>query len=159
MPHLTTTDGAEIHDTDQGSGQPIIFSHGRPLNSDAWQVELKTFTDAGFRTIAHDRRGHGRSSSTTPATTWTPTLKDRSHFFKDLAAPFYGANRDGASVSQGAIDDFWRQSMLVNLAAAYGCVKAFSETDQTNDLKSLAVRRKGRHISPTRRADHDRARR
>jgi len=214
MPYITTTDGTEIYYTDQGSGQPILFSHGWPLSSDAWQVELKTFADAGFRTIAHDRRGHGRSSSSYTGNDMDTyakdlselvealdlhdlvvvghstgggevvryaarhgagrvakvitagavppimvksdanpegmpieafddiragVLKDRSQFYKDLAVPFYGANRDGAKVSQGAIDDFWRQSMLVNVAAAYDCVKAFSETDQTEDLKSLDV--------------------
>src|SRR5690606_5183460 len=64
MPYITTTDGTEIYYTDQGEGQPIVFSHGWPLSSDAWQVELKVFADAGYRTIAHDRRGHGRSSKT-----------------------------------------------------------------------------------------------
>jgi len=214
MPFITTTDGTEIYYTDQGAGQPIVFSHGWPLSSDAWQVELKVFADAGYRTLAHDRRGHGRSSKTytgNDMTTYakdlaelieqldlrdvilvghstgggevvryaaqfgkgrvakvvtagavppimlksdtnpagTPiealdgiregVLKDRSQFYRDLAVPFFGANRDGAQVSQGAIDDFWRQGMLVNLAAAYDCVKAFSETDQTEDLKALDV--------------------
>ncbi len=214
MPLITTTDGTEIYYTDQGTGQPIVFSHGWPLSSDAWQVELKVFADAGYRTIAHDRRGHGRSSKTytgNDMTTYakdlaeliehldlhdvilvghstgggevvryaarfgkgrvakvvtagavppimlksdtnpagTPiealdgirdgVLKDRSQFYRDLAVPFFGANREGAAVSQGAIDDFWRQGMLVNLAAAYDCVKAFSETDQTEDLKALDV--------------------
>lgn len=214
MPYITTSDGTEIYYTDNGSGQPIVFSHGWPLNSDAWQVELKTFADAGYRTIAHDRRGHGRSSKTYDGNDMTTyardlaelveqldlhdvilighstgggevvryaaqfgadrvakvitagavppimiksdsnpegapievfdgiregVLKDRSQFYKDLAVAFYGANRDGAAVSQGAIDDFWRQGMLVNLAAAYDCVKAFSETDQTDDLRALRV--------------------
>ena len=214
MPYVTTSDGTEIYYTDQGSGQPIVLSHGWPLSSDAWQVELKVFADAGYRTIAHDRRGHGRSAKTytgNDMTTYakdlaelvehldlhdvilighstgggevvryaaqfgrgrvakvitagavppimvksdanpegTPievfdsiregVLKDRSQFFKDLAVSFYGFNRDGAQTSQGAIDDFWRQGMLVNLAAAYDCVKAFSETDQTDDLKALDV--------------------
>ncbi|MCU1585376.1 MAG: alpha/beta hydrolase [Microbacteriaceae bacterium] len=214
MPYVTTSDGTEIYYTDQGSGQPIVLSHGWPLSSDAWQVELKVFADAGYRTIAHDRRGHGRSAKTytgNDMTTYakdlaelvehldlhdvilighstgggevvryaaqfgrgrvakvitagavppimvksdanpegTPievfdsiregVLKDRSQFFKDLAMSFYGFNRNGAQTSQGAIDDFWRQGMLVNLAAAYDCVKAFSETDQTDDLKALDV--------------------
>jgi non-heme chloroperoxidase len=214
MPYFTTSDGTEIYYTDQGSGQPIVLSHGWPLSSDAWQVELKIFTDAGYRTIAHDRRGHGRSSKTytgndmstyasdlaelvehldlhdvvvvghstgggevvryaaqhangrvakvvtagavppimvksdsnpegTPIEAFdgirASVLKDRSQFWKDLSEPFYGANRPGAQVSQGAKDDFWRQGMLVNLAAAYDCVKAFSETDQTDDLKAIDV--------------------
>jgi non-heme chloroperoxidase len=184
------------------------------LNSDAWQLELKLFADAGYRAIAHDRRGHGRSSKTysgndmetyakdlaavvdkldlhdvvvighstgggevvkyaatygkgrvakvitagavppimvkseanpegTPIEAFDAIreglLKDRSQFYQDLSAPFYGANRAGAKVSQGARDEFWRESMLVNLAAAYDCVKAFSETDQTGDLQAIDV--------------------
>ena len=214
MPHFTTSDGTELYYTDQGSGRPVLFSHGWPLSSDAWQVELKVFADAGYRVIAHDRRGHGRSSQTysgndmstyasdlaqlvdhldlrdlvvvghstgggevvryaaqhgagrvravvtagavpplmlktesnpegTPLEAFdgirANVLHDRSQFWKDLALPFYGFNRDGAAVSQGLIDDFWRQGMLVNLAAAYDCVKAFSETDQTAALQVLDV--------------------
>ncbi|MBO1741323.1 alpha/beta fold hydrolase [Leifsonia sp. TF02-11] len=214
MPHFTTSDGTELYYTDQGSGRPVLFSHGWPLSSDAWQVELKVFADAGYRVIAHDRRGHGRSSQTytgndmstyasdlaqlvdhldlrdlvvvghstgggevvryaaqhgagrvravvtagavpplmlktdanpegTPIEAFdgirANVLHDRSQFWKDLALPFFGFNRDGAPVSQGLIDDFWRQGMLVNLAAAYDCVKAFSETDQTADLQALDV--------------------
>ncbi|MGB9111234.1 MAG: alpha/beta hydrolase [Acidimicrobiales bacterium] len=214
MPYFTTSDGTALYYTDQGSGQPIVLSHGWPLSSDAWQVELKLFADAGYRAIAHDRRGHGRSAKTYTgndmetyardlaelidslnlrdlvvighstgggevvkyAATYgkdrvakvvtagavppimvksdsnpegTPievfdgirqgVLKDRSQFWKDLSEPFFGANRQGSNVSQGAKDDFWRQGMLVNLAAAYDCVKAFSETDQTEDLKAIDV--------------------
>jgi non-heme chloroperoxidase len=214
MPFISTSDGTEIYYTDQGSGQPIVFSHGWPLCSDAWQVELKLFADAGYRTIAHDRRGHGRSAKTysgndmetyakdlaalvdaldlhnvvlvghstgggevvkyaagdgqgrvakvvtagavppimlksasnpegTPIEVFDGirqnVLKDRSQFWKDLSEPFYGANREGSNVSQGAKDDFWRQGMLVNLAAAYDCVKAFSETDQNADLRAITV--------------------
>ncbi|MGY3553994.1 MULTISPECIES: alpha/beta hydrolase [Actinomycetes] len=214
MPYITTTDGTEIYYTEQGSGQPVILSHGWPLSSDAWQLELKVLADAGYRAIAHDRRGHGRSSKTYQGNDMdtyakdlaelvealdlrdlilighstgggevvryaaqhggdrvakvitagavppimlksdsnpegTPiealddirngVLTDRSQFYQDLSVPFFGANRDGADVSQGAKDDFWRQGMLVNLAAAYDCVKAFSETDFTEDLKALDV--------------------
>ncbi len=214
MPYVTVSDGTEIYYTDNGSGRPIVMSHGWPLCSDAWQVELKVFADAGYRTIAHDRRGHGRSSQTysgNDMTTYardlaaviehldlrdvvlighstgggevvryaaqfangrvakvitcgavppimvksdanpdgTPievfdgirasVLADRSQFYQDLAVQFYGFNREGMTVSRGAIDDFWRQGMLVNLAAAYDCVKAFSETDQTDDLRALDV--------------------
>ena len=214
MPHFTTSDGTELYYTDQGSGRPVLFSHGWPLSSDAWQVELKVFADAGYRVIAHDRRGHGRSSQTysgndmstyasdlaelvdhldlrdlvvvghstgggeviryaaqhgagrvravvtagavpplmlktdanpegTPIEAFdgirANVLHDRSQFWKELALPFYGFNRDGAPVSQGLVDDFWRQGMLVNLAAAYDCVKAFSETDQSADLRALDV--------------------
>jgi non-heme chloroperoxidase len=214
MPHFTTSDGTELYYTEQGEGRPIVLSHGWPLCSDAWQVELKVFADAGYRVIAHDRRGHGQSSKTytgndmetyakdlgelvdsldlrdvvvighstgggevvkyaasygkdrvakvitagavpplmvktegnpegTPIEAFDDirqnVLKDRSQFWKDLADPFFGANRPGAKVSQGAKDDFWRQGMLVNLAAAYDCVKAFSETDQTADLEAIEV--------------------
>jgi non-heme chloroperoxidase len=214
MPYVTTSDGTEIYYTEQGQGRPVVLSHGWPLCSDAWQVELKVFADAGYRVIAHDRRGHGRSTKTyqgndmetyardlgtlldsldlhdavlvghstgggevvkcaasygkervtkvitagavppimvksdsnpegTPIEAFDDirknVLKDRSQFWKDLAEPFFGANRPGSNVSQGAKDDFWRQGMLVNLAAAYDCVKAFSETDQTGDLEALDV--------------------
>jgi non-heme chloroperoxidase len=214
MPYITTTDGTEIYYTEQGTGKPVLLSHGWPLSSDAWQVELKLLADAGYRAIAHDRRGHGRSSKTytgndmdtyaqdlaelvealdlhdlvvighstgggevvryaaqhgagrvvkvitagavpplmlkteanpegTPIEAFdgirAGVLKDRSQFWKDLSEAFFGANREGSAVSQGAKDDFWRQGMLVNLAAAYDCVKAFSETDFTEDLKALDV--------------------
>ena len=214
MPYIKTTDGTEIYYTEQGTGQPVLLSHGWPLSSDAWQVELKLLADAGYRAIAHDRRGHGRSSKTyqgndmdtyaedlaqlvealdlhdlvvighstgggevvrytarhgadrvvkvitagavppvmvrsdsnpegTPIEEFdgirAGVLADRSQFYQDLAEPFFGANREGSTVSQGAKDDFWRQGMLVNLAAAYDCVKAFSETDFTEDLKALDV--------------------
>jgi non-heme chloroperoxidase len=214
MPYITTSDGTEIYFTTQGSGQPVLFSHGWPLSSDAWQVELKLLADAGYQAIAHDRRGHGRSSKTSTGndmdtyardlaelvealdlrdlvvighstgggevvryaaqhgagrvsrvvtvgavpplmvrTEDNPdglpievfdgiragVLKDASQFYQELTEPFFGANREGSNVSQGAKDDFWRQGMLVNLAAAYDCVKAFSETDFTEDLKALDV--------------------
>jgi non-heme chloroperoxidase len=214
VPYVTTSDGTEIYYTEGGQGRPVVFSHGWPLSSDAWQVELKRFADAGYRVIAHDRRGHGRSTKTfhgndmetyardlgsvldaldlhdvvlighstgggevvkcaatvgkdrvtqvitagavppimvksdsnpegTPIEAFdgirAGVLKDRSQFWIDLSESFYGANRPGSKVSQGLKDDFWRQGMLVNLVAAYDCVKAFSETDQTEDLKSLDV--------------------
>jgi non-heme chloroperoxidase len=214
MPYITTTDGTEIYYTEQGTGQPVLLSHGWPLSSDAWQVELKLLSDAGYRAIAHDRRGHGRSSRTAtgndmdtyakdlaelvealdltdlvlighstgggevvryaaqhgkgrvakvitagavpPLMVQTPdnpegtpievfdgiragVLGDRSQFYQDLSESFFGANREGSNVSQGAKDDFWRQGMLVNLSAAYDCIKAFSETDQTEDLKAIDV--------------------
>ena len=214
MPYITTTDGTEIYYTEQGTGKPVLLSHGWPLSSDAWQVELKLLADAGYRAIAHDRRGHGRSSKTytgndmdtyaqdlaelvealdlhdlvvighstgggevvryaaqhgagrvvkvitagavpplmlktdanpegTPIDAFdgirAGVLADRSQFWKDLSEAFFGANREGSAVSQGAKDDFWRQGMLVNLAAAYDCIKAFSETDFTEDLKALDV--------------------
>ncbi|MEV8212891.1 alpha/beta hydrolase [Leifsonia sp. NPDC077715] len=214
MPYITTSDGTEIYYTEQGSGQPIIFSHGWPLNSDAWALELKLFADAGYRAIAHDRRGHGRSSKTYQGndldhyakdlsdliealdlhdvivvghstgggeviryvaqhgagrvakavtvgaipplmlkTEANPggapievfdalragVLGDRSQFFKDLAVPFFGGNREGSKASQGLYDEFWREGMEMNVAAAYDCIEAFSNTDQTADLKAIEV--------------------
>jgi len=214
MPTVTTKDGAKIFYKDWGSGQPIVFSHGWPLNADAWDEQLFFLASNGFRAIAHDRRGHGRSTQT-----WTGNdmdtyaddlaavveelrltnaihvghstgggeviryigrhgtgrvakavlvgavvpgmLKsasnpegfpvsffdqfreavtgDRSQYWKELAVSFYGANRPGAKVSQGVIDDFWRLGMQVGVKAAYDCVKAFSESDFTEDLKRVDV--------------------
>ena len=214
MPYITTSDGTQIYYTDWGTGQPVILSHGWPLSSDAWAVELKLLADSGYRAIAHDRRGHGRSSQPwqgndmdtyaadlaelveqldlndlilighstgggevvryaakhgagrvskiitagavppimvksesnpegTPIEAFdgirAGVLADRSQFYKDLSEPFFGANREGSKVSQGARDDFWRQGMLVGLKGAYDCIKAFSETDFTEDLKALDV--------------------
>ncbi|MBH0116022.1 alpha/beta hydrolase [Salinibacterium sp. NG253] len=214
MPYFTTSDGTEIYYTDQGAGQPVLLSHGWPLSSDAWQVEIKLLADNGYRAIAHDRRGHGRSSKTytgndmdtyardlaelvehldlsnlvvighstgggevvryaaqhangrvakvitagavPPQMVVSDTnpdglpmeafdgiragvLKDASQFYIDLTEAFFGANREGSAVSEGAKREFWRQGMNVNLAAAYDCVKAFSETDFTEDLKALDV--------------------
>ncbi|KAA9162562.1 alpha/beta hydrolase [Amycolatopsis acidicola] len=214
MPYFEGSDGARLFYKDWGSGPAVVFSHGWPLSSDAWDVELKLLADNGFRAIAHDRRGHGRSEQTwagndmdtyaadlsalvdglglsevvvvghstgggeavryavrhgagkvrkvvtagavppvmvqsdknpdgTPLSAFDgirdSVLGDRSQYWKDLAVPFYGFNRDGAAVSQGLIDDFWRQGMNAGLASAYDCVKAFSETDFTEDLKALDV--------------------
>ncbi|MFF5083635.1 alpha/beta fold hydrolase [Actinoplanes sp. NPDC000266] len=213
MPYITTTDGTEIFYKDWGTGQPVIFSHGWPLNSDAWDVELKLAADNGFRAIAHDRRGHGRSSQSwlgndmdtyaadlaelvdalnlkdvilvghstgggeavrfaaqhgagrvakiatagavppvmvksetnpegTPIEVFdgirAGVLADRSQFFKDLSESFFGINH-GFEVSQGQRDQFWRLGMQMSLKGAYDCVKAFSETDFTEDLKALDV--------------------
>lgn len=214
MPYITTTDGVEIYFTEQGTGQPIILSHGWPLNSDAWALELKLFADAGYRAIAHDRRGHGRSSKTYTGNDmnhYAADLRDlvealdlkdlivighstgggevvryaaqygkervakvitvggispimiqsadnpngapkaafdairngvtgdRSQYYKDLAQAFYGGNREGSKLSEGVVDDFWRQGMELNVAAAYDCIAAFSETDLTEDLKAIDV--------------------
>jgi non-heme chloroperoxidase len=214
MPFVTAQDGAQIFYKDWGTGQPVVFSHGWPLNADAWDVELKLVADHRFRAIAHDRRGHGRSSQTwdgndmdtyaadlaalvdtldlhdvilvghstgggevvryaarhggsrvaklvtagavppvmvksetnpegTPIEAFDEiragVLADRSQFYKDLSEPFYGANRPGSTVSQGLRDSFWLWSMQVGLKGAYDCVKAFSETDFTDDLRALAV--------------------
>lgn len=214
MPFVTARDGASIFYKDWGSGQPVVFSHGWPLNADAWDEQLVFFASQGFRAIAHDRRGHGRSSQTwdghdmdsyaddLAALARTLDLKDavhvghstgggevtryvarhgagrvakavlvggvpplmlrtdanpgglplsvfdgiragvaadRSQFYKDLAVPFYGANRDGSTVSQGLRDQFWLWSMQAGLKPALDCIKAFSETDFTDDLKRIDV--------------------
>jgi non-heme chloroperoxidase len=214
MPKITTKDGAEIFYKDWGSGQPVVFSHGWPLNADAWDDQLFFFASNGYRAIAHDRRGHGRSSQTwagndmdtyaddlaaltneldlknaihighstgggevaryigrhgtkrvakavlvgavTPGMLKTAknpdgmpieafnqiragVIGDRSQFYKDLTGPFYGANRPGSKVSQGVRDTFWLQGMQVGLRAAYDCIKAFSESEFTEDLKKFDI--------------------
>jgi len=214
MPILTTQDGTEIYYKDWGSGQPVVFSHGWPLSADAFEDQMFFLAERGYRCIAHDRRGHGRSSqpwngndmdtyaddlaalveklnlkdaihvghstgggevaryigrhgtkrvakavliSAVPPlmvrTAANPAgapiavfdeiragvLKDRSHYFKDLSAPFYGANRPGSNVSQGLRDSFWLQGMIAGHKACYDCIKAFSETDFTEDLKKFDV--------------------
>ena len=210
MSMITTKDGTEIYYKDWGSGQPVVFSHGWPLNSDAWESQMVFLASNGYRCIAHDRRGHGRSSqpwngndmntyaddlseliktldlngatlvghstgggevaryiglhgtrrvakvvlvgSVTPLMLQTnanpgglPIEKfdairagvaaDRSQFFKDLSMPFYGANRPGAKVSQGLRDTFWFQGMQGGLKNEIDSIKAFSETNFTDDLK------------------------
>jgi non-heme chloroperoxidase len=214
MPTITTKDGAKIFYKDWGSGQPIVFSHGWPLNADAWDDQLFFLSSNGFRAIAHDRRGHGRSSQTRDGnnidtyaddlaaltealdlrnaihvghstgggevvryitrhgtkrvakavligaipplmlkTADNPeglpinvfdgiragVLSDRSQFYKDLSAPFYGANREGSKVSQGLRDAFWLMSMQAGMPAAYDCIKAFSETDFRQELPKIDV--------------------
>lgn len=211
---ITTKDGTSIFYKDWGTGQPVVFSHGWPLNADSWDDQLLFVGSNGYRAIAHDRRGHGRSSQTwdgnnmdtyaadlaaliekldlkdvilvghstgggevaryigrygtsrvakavlvgavpplmlktaanpggTPIEAFdgirAGVLADRSQFYKDLSAPFYNANRPGSKVSQGVRDMFWLWSMTVGLKAAYDCVKAFSETDQTEDLKKFDI--------------------
>jgi len=211
---VTTQDGTRIFYKDWGTGQPVVFSHGWPLNADAWDDQLVFVAANGYRAIAHDRRGHGRSSQpwngndmdtyADDLATLIETLDlrdvvlvghstgggevtryvgrhgtarvakvvlvgaipplmlktaanpggtpleafdairagvsgDRSQFYKDLSAPFYGANRPGSQVSQGLRDQFWLQSMQVGLRGAYECVKVFSETDLTEDLKRIDV--------------------
>jgi non-heme chloroperoxidase len=202
MNTIETADGAKIYFKDWGEGQPVVFSHGWPLSADAWEDQMVFLGARGYRCIAHDRRGHGRSSqpwngndmdtyaddlaqlvhstgggevaryigrhgttrvakavligAVTPLMLRTPAnpgglpmetfdgiragvIGDRSQFFKDLSGPFYGANRPGSNVSQGLRDAFWLQGMLAGHKAVIDCIKAFSETDFTNDLKKIDV--------------------
>lgn len=221
MSEITTRDGAKIFFKDWGdrNGTPIVFSHGYPLCSDDWDAQMIFFASHGFRCIAHDRRGHGRSTQTwhgNEMDTYADdlmdltekldlkgavhvghstgggevaryigrhgtgrakgrvakavligavppimvksannpvglpkelfdglragVLADRAQFFRDFAAgPFYGANRPGAKVSQAVIDNWWRQGMMASMKAAHDCIKAFSETDFTEDLKRFTV--------------------
>jgi non-heme chloroperoxidase len=214
MPTITTKDGAQIFYKDWGKGQPVVFSHGWPLNADAWDDQLYLFAANGYRAIAHDRRGHGRSTQTSSGNDMdtyaddlaalvnqldlkdvihighstgggevtryigrhgtkrvakailvdavTPGLlktaknpdgipieefdklraaikADRSQFWKDFSIPFYGANRPGSTVSQGVLDAFWLLSIQAGFPAAYDCIKAFSETDFTEDVKKFDI--------------------
>lgn len=214
MGTIMVSDGTEIFYKEWGSGQPVVLSHGWPLNADAWDEELELLASRGYRAIAHDRRGHGRSSqpwqgnnmntyaddlaalievlnlsklvlvghstgggevtrylgrhgtarvAKTVLLGAVPPLMlrteanpdgqpietfdairagvaaDRSQFFKDLGKAFYGADRAGATVSQGVLDAFWLMSMQAGLRAALECVRAFSETDFTEDLQRIDV--------------------
>ena len=215
MSMITMKDGTQIYYKDWGTGQPVVFSHGWPLNSDSWEAQMMFLASNGYRCIAHDRRGHGRSSqpwignemntyaddlselietldlknvilvgfsagggeisryigrhgtervakaaliSAVPPfmlkTATNPlglpievfdgiranSLADRSQFYKDLAnGPFFGANRPGSKVSRGMIDSFWLQGMQAGSKNTFDCIKAFSETDFTEDLKKFDV--------------------
>ena len=215
MPTITTKDGTEIFYKDWGAGQPIVFSHGWPLSSDDWDTQMLFFLNNGFRVVAHDRRGHGRSTQTDGGNDMDTYAADvaalvsqldlrnaihighstgggevacyvarhgkgrvakavlidavppvmvkkdsnpgglpievfdgfraalaanRAQFYLDVpSGPFYGFNRPGAKVSQGLIDNWWRQGMMGSVKAGYECIKAFSETDFTEDLKAIDV--------------------
>lgn len=214
MSRLTMKDGTELYYKDWGSGSPVVFSHGWPLSSDAWEDQMLFLASHGYRVIAHDRRGHGRSSQPwngNDMNTYADDLaslmealdlneavlvghstgggevaryigrhgtarvakavlvgavppqmvvsksnpkglpmevfdgirsavaQDRSQFFKDLTEAFYGANRPGAKVSQGVKDAFWLQGMMGGLRNEFECIKQFSETDFTEDLKRIDV--------------------
>jgi non-heme chloroperoxidase len=214
MPFITTKDKTQIYYKDWGKGQPLVFCHGWPLSADAWEDQMMFLARHGYRCIAHDRRGHGRSGqpwngndmdtyaddlseliegldlkniilvghstgggevaryigrhgtgrvakavligAVPPIMVKTPAnpgglpmqafdgiragvQSDRSQFFKDLSNSFYGANRPGAKVSQGLRDSFWMQGMQASLIGAYDCIKAFSETDFTEDLRKFNV--------------------
>jgi len=214
MNTIKVKDGTEIYYKDWGNGQPIVFHHGWPLSGDDWDAQMMFFLDHGFRVIAHDRRGHGRSSQTanghnmdtyaadvselmtaldiknaihvghstgggevaryvakygrgrvakavlisavTPIMAKTATNPDgiplsvfdeirlntatkRQQYFMDFTIPFYGYNREGAKISQAVRDNWWRQAMMGSIKAHYDCIKAFSETDFTEDLKRIDV--------------------
>ncbi|MEU5786101.1 alpha/beta hydrolase [Micromonospora purpureochromogenes] len=214
MGYITAKDGTEIYYKDWGAGPVVTFSHGWPLNADAWDGQMLFLMQNGFRVVAHDRRGHGRSSQASagndmdgyaddlaaviealdltdatlvghstgggevaryigrhgtervakavlisavpPIMVQTPDnpeglpidvfdglranlMKDRSQFYQDLAQMFYGANREGAEVSKGILDQFWLWSMQAGLWNAYASIKAFSETDFRDDLAKFDI--------------------
>lgn len=212
MSKFTLKDGTEIYYKDLGTGQPIFFHHGWPLSADDWDAQMLYFLDQGYRVIAHDRRGHGRSTQTFTGNEMdtyaadvneltsflglkdavhighstgggeairyaakygtdkvskvilisavTPymivdennpegvplsvfddirfnTAHNRQQFYQDLTFPFYGYNREGADIKKGIQDNWWRQGMMGGIKAHYDCIKVFSETDFTEDLKSV----------------------
>ena len=214
MSTIRVKDGTEIYYKDWGTGQPLFFHHGWPLSADDWDGQMMYFLERGFRVIAHDRRGHGRSTQTVTGNEMDTyaadvnelvkkldlrdaihighstgggevaryvarygkgrvakavlissvppvmvksdknpgglpievfdkfreeTAKHRAQFYQDVTLPFYGYNRPGATISQGVRDNWWRQGMMGGIKAHYDCIKAFSETDFTEDLKKIEV--------------------
>jgi non-heme chloroperoxidase len=214
MPTFTSQDGTEIYYKDWGTGDPIVFSHGWPLNADAWDPQMLFFGQHGYRVIAHDRRGHGRSAQTWEGNDYDTFADDlagliesldlknvtliahsmgggeiaryvgrhgtsrlskmifigavpplmlktdsnpgglplsafddlrnglvanRSQFYKDVSVPFFGYNRPDAKISEGIQDEFWRLGMQSSIKSSYDCIRQFSETDFTEDLKKIDV--------------------
>ncbi len=151
MPTITTSDGVEIFYKDWGSGQPIVFSHGWPLTADDWDAQMMFFLHQGYRVIAHDRRGHGRSDQVGTESNpggqpqeWFDAVRagvlgNRSEFYRAVPeGPFYGFNRSGVEPSEAVIANWWRQGMSGSAHAHYETVSSWLE-DYTEDLRTITV--------------------
>src|ERR1700686_170652 len=147
MPTITTKDGVTIFYKDWGTGQPIVFSHGWPLSADDWDNQMLFFLGKGYRVIAHDRRGHGRSTQVADGHDMdhygddlAQLAANRWKFYRDLPeGPFYGFNRPGVKSSEATIANWWRQGMMGGAKAHYDGIVAFSQTDFTEDLKKITI--------------------